>query len=127
MRVAVTYENGMVFQHFGHTEEFKVYDVEDNAIVGSKVIPTMGNGHGALAGFLTDNKVDVLICGGIGAGAQSALANAGIKLYGGVSGQADEAVNAFMAGNLDFNPDVHCDHHDHEHGGEHQCGEHGCH
>lgn len=127
MRVAVTYENGMVFQHFGHTEEFKVYDIEDNAIVNSQVISTMGNGHGALAGFLAENKVDVVICGGIGPGAQVALANAQMKLYGGVSGAADEAVNAFMAGNLNFNPDVHCDHHGHEHGGEHQCGSHGCH
>ncbi len=127
MRIAVTYENGQVFQHFGHTEQFKVYDVEDNKIVSSEVVDTNGSGHGALAGVLSSLNADVLICGGIGGGAQMALANAGIKLYGGVSGNADEVVNAFVEGNLDYNPDVRCSHHDHEHGSEgHTCGDHGC-
>lgn len=127
MRIAVTYENGEIFQHFGHTEHFKVYDVEDGKIIKSEVVDTNGSGHGALAGILSSIKTDVLICGGIGGGAQMALSESGIKLYGGVSGNADEAVNAFVAGNLAFNPDVHCDHHDHEHGGEaHTCGDHGC-
>ena len=126
MRIAVTYENGQIFQHFGHTETFKIYDVENNQITSSEVVSTNGSGHGALAGVLTALKADVLICGGIGGGAQTALAAAGIKLYGGVSGSADEAVNAFLAGNLNFNPDVHCSHHDHEHGEGHTCGDHGC-
>lgn len=127
MRIAVTYENGVIFQHFGHTEQFKVYDVENGKIVKSEIIDTNGSGHGALAGVLSAVKADVLICGGIGGGARMALSEAGIKLYGGVSGNADEAVNAFVSGNLEFNPDVHCDHHDHEHSGEtHACGEHGC-
>lgn len=127
MRIAVTYENGEIFQHFGHTETFKLYDVEDGKVVSSQVVDTNGSGHGALAGLLAGDKVDVLICGGIGGGAQMALAEAGIKLYGGVSGSADEAVAALLAGNLNFNPDVHCNHHDHEHGeGAHQCGDHGC-
>lgn len=127
MRIAVTYENGTIFQHFGHTEAFKVYDVENGSIVKTEVVNTNGSGHGALAGVLSALGANVLICGGIGGGAQMALAEAGIKLYGGVSGDADEAVNAFIAGKLDFNPDVHCDHHDHEHGNEpHACGDHGC-
>ena len=127
MRIAVTYENGEVFQHFGHTEQFKFYDVEGKEIVEEQVADTMGSGHGALAGFLAENGVDLLICGGIGGGAQAALAQAGIKLYGGVSGSADEAVGALLAGTLSFDPAVHCDHHDHEHGDEpHACGEHGC-
>lgn len=127
MRVAVTYENEEIFQHFGHTEQFKLYDIENGKVTSSEVVDTNGSGHGALAGFLTENKVDVLICGGIGGGAQAALAEAGIKLYGGVSGNADEAVNAFLGNALSFNPDVHCNHHDHEHGdGGHTCGEHGC-
>ena len=127
MRIAVTYENGTIFQHFGHTEQFKVYDVENGKIVKTEVVDTNGSGHGALAGVLVALKADVLICGGIGGGAQMALAENGIKLYGGVSGNADEAVNAFIAGSLAFNPDVHCEHHDHEHGGEsHTCGDHGC-
>lgn len=127
MRIAVTYENGEIFQHFGHTEQFKVYDVEDGKILSSEVVGTNGSGHGALAGILSALHVDVLICGGIGAGAQTALAAAGIKLYGGVSGSADEAVAALLAGKLAFDPDAHCDHHDHQHGGgEHTCGDHGC-
>lgn len=127
MRIAVTYENGNIFQHFGHTEQFKVYDVEEGKIVRTDIIDTNGSGHGALAGVLSALKADVLICGGIGGGAQTALAESGIKLYGGVSGNADEAVTALIAGNLDFDPDVYCEHHDHEHNGEtHSCGDHGC-
>lgn len=91
MRIAVTYESGKVFQHFGHTERFKIYDIEEGKIMGEQVVDTNGSGHGALAGFLADLKVDSLICGGIGGGAQMALAQAGIRLYGGVSGEADEA------------------------------------
>lgn len=132
MRIAVTYENGNIFQHFGRTEQFKLYDVEDGKIVKTEVVSTNGSGHGALAGVLSAAKADVLICGGIGGGAQRALAESGIELYGGVSGDANQAVNAFVAGNLAFDPDVHCAHHDHEHGskahacGDHGCGEHGC-
>ena len=125
MRIAVTYENGTIFQHFGHTEQFKLYDVENGKIVSSEVVDTNGSGHGALAGLLSALKVDALICGGIGGGAQMALAAAGIRLYGGVSGSADAAAEALAAGKLDFNPDVRCDHHDH-HGEGHTCGSHGC-
>ena len=127
MKIAVTYENGQIFQHFGHTEQFKIYTVEDGKIVSSEVADTNGSGHGALAGFLAEQNVTVLICGGIGGGAQMALAEAGIKLFGGVSGSCDEAVEALLAGKLGYDPNVKCDHHDHEHGGEvHTCGNHGC-
>ncbi len=124
MKIAVTYENGNIFQHFGHTEAFKIYDIEDGRIAASRVEDTNGSGHGALAGVLKEWKVDTLICGGIGAGAQIALAEAGIKLYGGASGSADAAVEALLAGNLVYNPDVQCSHHGEHHGGE--CGSHGC-
>ena len=126
MRIAVTYENGEIFQHFGHTEQFKVYDVEDGNILSSEVIDTNGSGHGALAGVLTALNADALICGGIGGGAQMALQAAGIELFGGVSGEADKAVEAFVSGRLAYNPDVKCDHHDHGHGEGHTCGSHGC-
>ncbi len=127
MRIAVTYENGMIFQHFGHTEQFKLYDVEDGVIVREQVVDTMGSGHGALAGFLAEHQVDALICGGIGGGAQMALAEAGIQLYGGVTGSADEAAKALAGGQLSYDPNARCDHHGHEHGhGEdHSCGDHG--
>ena len=126
MRIAVTYENGQIFQHFGHTEAFKIYDVENGVVHNAVVVPTNGSGHGALAGFLSENGVDTLICGCIGGGAQMALATAGIQLYGGVAGDADEAVQALLAGTLGYNQNVRCSHHDHEHGEGHTCGQHGC-
>ena len=125
MRIAVTFEDGQIFQHFGRTEQFKVYDAEDGKVISSEVVSTNGQGHGALAGVLRALNADILICGGIGGGAQAALAANGIKLCGGVSGDADQAVKAFLAGSLRYDPEVHCDHHGHgEH--EHHCGSHGC-
>ena len=126
MKIAVTFSNGEIFQHFGHTEQFKIYTVDDGKIISAEVVDTNGSGHGALAGLLSQLKVDALICGGIGAGAQMALAEAGIKLYGGVKGDADKAVESYAAGKLSYDPDAKCDHHDHNHGEEHTCGEHGC-
>lgn len=130
MRIAVTYEDGQIFQHFGHTENFKVYDVENNKVTDSKVINTNGTGHGALATLLNGLDVDVLICGGIGGGAQMALSEAGIKLFGGVFGDADSAVEALLKGELEYNPNVMCSHHHHDEGhscGTHSCGHHSCH
>ena len=130
MRIAVTYENGEVFQHFGHSEQFKLYDVENGKIVGEQVVDTNGSGHGALAGFLQAAKVDALICGGIGMGAQMALADAGIRLYAGVQGSADAAAKALAEGTLNYDPDARCDHHGHHHDGDcghDHCTEHHCH
>jgi predicted DNA-binding protein (UPF0251 family)/predicted Fe-Mo cluster-binding NifX family protein len=124
MRIAVSYENGEIFQHFGHTEQFKLYDVEDGRIVAEQIVPTNGSGHGALAGFLKAAQADALICGGIGMGAQTALAEAGIRLYGGVSGSADAAAQALAAGTLAYDPNARCDHHGHHHGEGHECGHH---
>lgn len=121
MKIAVTYENGQVFQHFGKTENFKVYEIENGTVKSSAIVNTNGSGHGALAGFLRGLGVETLICGNIGGGARMALDNSGIKLYPGVTGDADKAVEAFLAGSLSFNPDAKCDHHDHD-GEEHKCG-----
>ncbi len=128
MKIAVTYENGQIFQHFGHCENFKVYTVQNGKVTDAKVENAAGSGHGALAGFLKALDVEVLICGGIGGGAQMALAEAGIKLYGGVAGEADAAVDALLEGTLAYNANVQCSHHghDHGHGGGHSCGNHGC-
>ena len=126
MKIAVTYENGMVFQHFGHTQQFKIYEIADGNVVSFNILDTNGSGHGALAGLLKENGIDVLICGGIGGGAQNALNEAGIKFFGGVQGSADGAVVAYMTGKLNYDPDAKCDHHDHDHGEGHSCGEH-CH
>lgn len=121
MKVAVTYENGNIFQHFGRTEFFKVYEVEDGQIISSEVIGSNGVGHGALAGLLSDQAVDVLICGGIGGGAQAALEEAGVRLCAGAEGDADQAVEAYLKGEL-VSTGANCDHHHHEDG--HSCGDH---
>ena len=126
MKIAVTYENGQVFQHFGHTREFKFYNVDGNTVTESTVVDTAGSGHGALAGFLDNNEVDVLICGGIGGGAKMALAEAGIELLGGVTGDADTAVSDYLAGKLAYDPNVACDHHGHEHHHGEGCGHGSC-
>ena len=126
MKIAVPYENGAVFGHFGHTAQFKLYTAEDGVLTDARVLPTNGSGHGALAAFLQQLGADVVICGGIGAGAKNALAAADITVYGGVSGSADAAVVALLSGTLAYDPDARCDHHDHEHGDDHTCGEHGC-
>lgn len=123
MKIAVTYENGEVFQHFGQTENFKVYEVEENRIISSDVIGSNGIGHGALAGLLAEQDIEVLICGGIGGGAQSALMEAGITLVAGAEGNTDDVVAAYLRGEL-VSTGANCDHHDHEEG--HSCGEHGC-
>ena len=124
MRIAVTYNNGEVFQHFGHTETFKVYEVRDGQVVSSRILGADGSGHGALATLLKDQAVDVLICGGIGGGAQAALEEQGIELCAGASGSADEAVAAYLSGEL-VNTGANCDHH----GKGHSCHDegHGCH
>jgi len=122
MRVAVAYENGNIFGHFGRTEQFKVYDIEGGKVVNSQILGTNGEGCGALAGILNIANVDALICGGIGGGAQMALEEAGIKLYAGASGSADAAVDALLKGTLDASGEANCDHHDHEHGEGHSCG-----
>ena len=130
MRIAVTYENGQVFQHFGHTEQFKIYDVEEGKVIASEVADTDGQGHGALAGVLSALGADVIICVGIGGGAVQALTAAGIQLYAGVSGDADQAVEELLAGKLSPNAEANCDHHGHGEG-HHDCkghgeGHHGC-
>ncbi len=121
MKIAVTYENGEVFQHFGHTETFKIYEVEDGKVVSSRILASNGSGHGALAGLLAEQGIDVLICGGIGGGAQAALAEQGIELCAGAAGSTDEAVEAYLRGEL-VNTGANCDHH---HGEGHSCHDHG--
>ena len=121
MKIAVTYDNGNVFQHFGKTENFKVYEVEDNKVVSSEVIGSNGTGHGALAGLLAEQGINVLICGGIGGGAQTALTEAGIEMVAGAQGNTDDVVEAYLKGEL-VSTGANCDHHHHEEG--HSCGSH---
>lgn len=123
MRIAVTYENGNVYGHFGHTEQFKLYEIVDGTLADARIIPANGVGHGALAGLLAEHGVDCLICGGIGPGARAALAEAGIRLYAGCSGGADQCVAELLAGTLEYAATATCDHHHGEVG--HACGEQG--
>ena len=120
MKIAVPFANGEVFQHFGHTEQFKLYEIEAGQVVSSQIIDTNGSGHEALAGFLADLSVSVLLCGGIGGGAQAALAEADIEICSGAQGDADAAVTAYLNGELE-SAGVNCDHH-HEHDEEDGCG-----
>lgn len=126
MRIAIPYENGQVFQHFGQTQRFKVYETKQGAVEMTSVVNTNGSGHGALADLLAKGEIEVVICGGIGPGAQKGLAKAGIKWYGGVTGEADQAVKDFLQNKLSYNPMASCNHHDEKQGEEHHCGEHGC-
>ena len=129
MRIAVTFEDGKIFRHFGHSKAFKVYDVNEGKIQESKLVEVAEGGHGAIAGLLKESEVDAVICSGIGEGAQIALAEAGIELYAGVSGDCDEAVEKLLAGTLEHGKGAKCSHHSGEHKcghhkGEHKCGHH---
>ena len=125
MKIAVTFENGLIFQHFGHTEYFKIYEADGGKIISSEIISSNGSGHGALAELLKNLGVNALICGGIGGCAREALSEAGIALYGGCKGDADEAAQALVNGNLGYDPCAKCDHHGEGHH-QHSCGG-GCH
>lgn len=131
MRVATTYDNGNIFMHFGRSEQFKIYDIQDGKVLNEQVVGTGGTGHGALAGLLANGGVDTLICGGIGGGAINALAQAGITVYAGAQGSCDACVEALIAGTLAQYGEATCDchGHDHEHIHEHgeSCGCHGHH
>ncbi len=122
MKIAIPYQDGQINQHFGHAEQFRIYDVEGNGIVAGDIIDTAGVNHGDLAALLKQNGAVVVICGGIGDGARNAVVNAGLALCSGVSGSADEAVAAYVNGDLEYGNNATCDHHhdhDHEDGG---CG-----
>lgn len=122
MVIAATYENENIGQHFGKTEYFKIYNTQGENIISEKIVSTNGSGHGALAVFLKEYNVEILICGGLGTGARNTLVENGIKIYPGAVGNADKQVKAFLEGNLEYNPDIKCNHH--SHGEEHSCSGH---
>lgn len=100
MRIAIPVKNENIYQHFGMASTFKVYDIEEKRVVNTFFIESAGTGHGAKIGPLVDNQVDCVICGGIGEGAVGQLSGAGIFLIAGVSGDADEAVEAALSHSL---------------------------
>lgn len=125
MKIAVTYEKdtGNVFQHFGHTEYLKIYNIENNNIEKEQIINVNGQGHGALATLLSNNSVEILICGGIGSGAIESLEKLHIKYYAGVTGNSDEAIKNFLNNSLVYNKNPKCNHHD---SSNHSCHNHEC-
>lgn len=118
MKIAVTTEGNQVFQHFGKCPTFTIFTIENDAIKGKIAIDASENGHAALAGFLKDSGVDVVICGGIGGGAKQMLSSAGIQLISGIEGSIDSAVNSYLSGNLSDLGGA-CNHE--EHGLDHVC------
>lgn len=109
MIIAVTYEDGQVFQHFGHTKQFKIYDVDKTEIKSSRIVEVEGHGHDAMASFLGEQGVDAVLCGGVGGGARYALSSRGIVLYPGITGNADECIKALLSGGLEYDPTATCD------------------
>ena len=121
MKIAATYDvsTNTIFQHFGKTQAFKLYTIEEGKVTEFKVIDNGGFGHHDLATYLKDLGVEILILGNRGQGAIDALNNAGIRQLAGITGNPDEAVAAFLNGTLKDNPDAKCNHHG-EHHHEHQ-------
>lgn len=117
MKVAVTYEKetGKVFQHFGKTQYFKIYQIEDGKILSSEVIDNGGNGHHAIPPYLKSLGVETLILGNRGQGAIEAIAASGLKEVPGITGSADDAAELFAKGELKPNFEAKCDHHGEHH------------
>ena len=124
MKIAVTYDNGEIFQHFGHTEQFKIYEIENDKVINEEIIDTNGTGHGLLGELLISKGVNVLICGGLGSGASNILEENNIKVYPGVVGTVDKVIEDFINDRLNYDENKKCDHHEHEH--EHNCENHDC-
>lgn len=126
MKIAVTCVNGQVFQHFGHCPSFLICNIENGKITSTEMLDTHEHGCSMLAGYLVQNNVDVVICGGIGGGAKNHITSAGMKLLPGASGDALAQVESYIAGTLNYDPNSECDHHKHEK--NHKCGNnHKCH
>lgn len=119
MHIAIPYYMGQIFQHFGHAPQFKVYEIEDHQVLMEMIVEVEEKGHGAVADLLSSMDVRVVICGNIGENAMRALTNAGIAFYGGVTGDADEAITALVAGGLKYDPEIKCTGHGHGQG----CGD----
>lgn len=108
MKIAVSYKDGEVFQHFGHSEQFKIYETDHNQILDSEIIEIEGHGHTVVCNALKEKGVNIVLCGGIGQGAKSLLSQYGIHSFGGVSGNCDEVVYQYLTGKLEFTTAVTC-------------------
>lgn len=115
MKVAVACVNGQIFQHFGHCPSFLLCNIENGKIVATEMLDTTNYGCGMLAGYLKENDVDIVICGNIGGGARNHLSAQGIQVFPGAHGDALLQVESYIEGHLDYDPQVMCEH------GNHQC------
>ena len=120
MKIAITYdkETGNVFQHFGKTQFFKIYQIQDGKIVSSEVIDNGGNGHHELPPYLKALGIETLILGNRGQGAIDAIAASGLKEMPGITGNADNAAELFAKGELKPSFTAKCSHHG-EHNNDH--------
>lgn len=128
MRIAVASENGSVFQHFGKSPEFTMYDVETELVQHKEIIPTNGASHGQIADFLVDNGADIVICGGMGSGAKTALRERRIEIVPGVKGEVDDIIVRYLSGEKIQSFEAECNHHSHNSeggcGSDGGCGSH---
>lgn len=117
MKIAVASEKDMVTQHFGHCENFNIFEVENDKIIRQESFANPGHRPGFLPNYLHEKGVNVIISGGMGGGAIDLFNQHGIEVITGASGSAEEAVKCYLQGKLKSSGSV-C--HQHMHHG--QCG-----
>lgn len=120
MKIAIPYNEGNVFEHFGRTKSFKVYDLQNGVIENTVFINADGSGHSELISMLKSVDVELVLCGGIGGKAIQMFNNLGIDVYTGATGNTDDVLRGFMDGSLKLNNTSTCDHH-HDDSEEHSC------
>ena len=111
MLVAITYENGEVFMHYGKTRQFIIFELDNNEIKSERIIDCGEYSHHTLADLLKLNNVDVVICGGCGVHAIESLEAKNIKVYNGACGDVHNVINEYINGKLKFNGATMCDCH----------------
>ncbi len=117
MKIAVASENQKIAEHFGHCRNFNIFQIENDKIVSSTSVDNPGHKPGFLPNFLHEQGVNVIIAGGMGAGAIEIFQEKGIEIIIGASGDATEAVNAYLEGTLKSTGSVCQDHKHHD-----ECG-----
>ncbi|WP_334308253.1 NifB/NifX family molybdenum-iron cluster-binding protein [Anaerocolumna sp.] len=114
-RIAVaTDENHNVFQHFGKTQAFTIYELEGKDLKSKNTLSSNGAGHSELVTLLSENNIDVVICGGVGLHAMEGLMEAGMLVIPGAQGDVDVVTASYLDGSLQASEGPTCDHHDHE-------------
>lgn len=114
MNIAVACAGNQVSGHFGHCENFMIFKEEKGVVVSKENVPNPGHKPGFLPNFLADLGVEVIIAGGMGGGAVDIFNERNIEVILGASGDAESAVNAYLAGTLKSTGSI-CHEHEHEH------------